>query len=454
MSFVTGVLIRIHLSSREIEFSGEKVRQADVVLEADPISQKVPASELSFRVIDADGSLSMFSGDTYEELKERIPISLFEYVNDIPEFLGRFYLKTWKNVGEQEFEFTAQDLIGVLASTEFEGVFWSTPIPLELALAQVLNPVGASFSLAPELSSVPISGFIGRGYYRDALQQLLFGVASVSTARSSQLVIEPISLPTLFRDVVVLDSLKLEKQSVDLLPMVTDVELISHNYSQGTELKSIFEGFLEVGRHKITFNQPYYNISVDGPGFEPSALTTEDGTYVLTEDGRYIYVNGEYIFGPNSITLNVTTPGVVLITGYEWIDSQKVYTYREPGEFESRKLISVSSATLVSNENVLAILPKVVEYYRMRHSHKMTLLPLELSPLTKVIASAFSGSRILSTVERVEMALTGGYLTKITSRGLQPEYVLPLGDPYRRPRTGVAAAGQGMDRENMFREYA
>lgn len=455
----TSPLIQIVLGDTLIEFAGDKVREANLVLESDPISQKVPASSLTFRVIDADGSLSMFAGETFEQLKERLPVMAYEYVDGVSEFVGKFYLETWGAVSEQEFEFVSGDLIAVLVNTEFEGIFWPSPIPFSLAMAQIFNPIGAPFVLDPALASKPVSGWIAPGNYRDALRQLCLSAgASVSTARSTTLVLSPVRLPTLYRDVVVQRGEKLQaggRPEVSTQPAITDYEVIAHTYTQGEELQTIYEEYLEVGFHKIIFDQPYFNITVNGPGFQPSVLATEDGRFVVTEDeANYIAMNGEYVFGPNSVELNVASPGLVTITGYQWIDSQRAFAFQESGTFTTRNPISLAHATLINPSNAQALLDLLVQYYRLRYTHQYSLLPRLVSPGDRVIAPAYGDVRLLSVAERVEMSMTRGYLPKISARGHEPAYIPPADDPSRRPRCGVAEAGQDMTRQNMFREYA
>jgi hypothetical protein len=450
-------IIRLTVSGQTLEYSREKLLRANLVQESNPISAELPASELEFSVISTDGSLSMFSGSLFNLLSQRLPVMAYEWVDGATVFLGKFYLDAWENVSLYEFEFVALDLIGVMQNMDFDGIFWPTPVTLQSALAQVLTAGNIPYELDSSLADVMLSGWIPPGKYRDALGQICLATgATASTAGSEVLVISPMDLPDKMPDWILDGDAKTDRQPVKLLPMVTSIEVVAHNYTQGTEIETIFEEFLEAGSHKIVFAKPYYNIVIDGPGYQPSVLATEGGDYLVTEGGDYIEAGGEFTFGPNSVYLTLSEGAVVTITGYPWVDSQKAYPFRESGVSASNDTNpkKIKDAYLVSNANAQTVLDRVRDFFRLRYEQTVTLFPSSLRLRDIALHFAQPGKRLLGTARKMEFDLSGGYLAKTVLLGVEPQYSPPVAEPARRPRTGIAICGAELTRQNLFREYA
>lgn len=447
-------VIRLIIGEEILEFSGAEISDADLVEEINPISTELPIGILEFKILSFNEDFSMFSGGTYQLLSERLPLLAYEQVDDETRLLGKFYLDDWKNISEREFEFKAFDIIGVLDKTDFDGVFWGVPTTLEVVLEQVLGVIGVAYELDDAIKDVEISGWIAPGTYRQALQQICFAAGAVPvSARNENLLILPVSLPSQLYSHRVRLSDRLNKQSIELLPLISSIELISHDYTQGLELEDIFEKELEAGNHKIVFEKPYYEIIVDGPGFTALLRLTESGDFRITEGGDFREAGGEYVFGPNALYLSLDTAGTVTITGYPWLDSKRAFTFTEPAasEFANKK---ISEATLVSAEIAQQVLDRVSAFYQQRYKQNITLLPSEIRPKDIVQTSTIFQKKILGTVRKMTVDLTGGFLARTDLQGIEPVYVLPEVEPYRRARVGIAVAGAELTRQNMFREYA
>ncbi len=449
-------VIQMTIGTTLMEFSNEQVIDAVIVEEVNVLGIELPASVLEFKIVLYDESFSMFSGEYYQQLKKRLPVMAYEMVNGESQFLGRFYLDEWKNTSEYEFEFRALDLVGVLGLLDYDGGFWSTATKMPVILAQVLNPISAAYTLDAALADVEVNGWIPPGNYREALQQICFAAgATVSTARSERILITPVYLPEVVYDIRVKDEMRMMQQAVKLESPVTSIELIAHNYTQGTEEEEIFDEDLEAGSHKIVFEKPYYNISVNGPGYTPFVLATEGGDYLTTEGGDYLEIGGEYVFGSNSLYLELSSAGHVTITGYPWVDSKRAFTFRETGilSSENNNPIKIESATMIGMANAQTVLDRLRDFYRQRYTQDITLLPSEVKAGEVILTNVFYGNLLLATVHKMDLNLTGGFIAKTSIRGISPEYVPPAEEPTRRPRTGVAVCGAEMIRQNMFRQY-
>jgi hypothetical protein len=246
-----------------------------------------------------------------------------------------------------------------------------------------------------------------------------------------------------------------DKETIELLPIVSQIELVSHNYTPGETLETIFDKTLPAGNHKIVFEKPYHSIVIDGAGYEPSVLGTEGGDYIGTEGEDYLEVGGEFVFGPNSVYLTLDEESTVTITGYPWIDSKRSYIYRKTGvTTKYQNTLLIGDATMVSAENAQDILDLLVEFYNLRYRQVITLFPNYVKAGDKVLTYTLYDHRILGGVKRIESNLSGGYLMKTEIIGLDAVYVPPMENPYRRHRTGIAVTGADLTRNNKWRNYA
>lgn len=438
----------------DLNYSGADIITAELVEEIDPVSLTIPFNVLEFTLLDADGSLSMFSSGNL--LTERLPIMVYENIDGADVFIGKFYLEKWKNASEYKVELRAIDIIGTLAATEYDGGFWGTNTTLENILKDVLLPVDVLYTIDDSIKSIELKGWIPPGDYRAALQQICFAAnATASAARSDRLNISPTVLPSGPYNRKLTENKKLYDQPIELLPLVTSIELVSHNYSQGTEIQDIFSQYLEAGRHKIVFNEPYYSIIIDGPGYTPAMLILENGDLFITENGDFLEVSGEYNVGPNAVYLDMTEAGIITITGYPWLDNKRSFIFHETGltQYFNKNALLISDATMVSKDNAQAVLNKIRDYYRQRYKQEIVLLPSESRTGDILLSSTFFSAQVLGMAVKMNIDMAAGFLQDTEVRGIEPIYVLPSASPVRQARTGIGVSGADMMFNNQWRKY-
>lgn len=417
VTVATGVTLR---------FEKQDVIDATVVQEISLSSVELPFSSIDFRVINRYPSFYMFSGETYELLSQRLPVVVYESVDGANALIGKFYLQSWKNVNDEEIHFTAIDILGVMAETDYDGGFWSSTTLIGDLLDVVLIPIDVSYTLDASLAAVELTGWIPPCTYREALQQVCFAAGAVAkTSGSSTLDILPVVIPETTYDDEIEDIEKSSNQSIDLLPLVTKVELVSHTYTAGTELEDVFEEYLEIGTYKIVFEKPYHTIIIDGPGYETWILATEgDDTFNLESDEE-LEIGGEYVLGPNSLYLEVTTAGTVTITGYAWLDSKRSFIFNEAVsvEFANKNTKVITDATLINLDNAQTVLDLLRDFYRLRYKQTMRLFSSEVDVNDVVLTSSIQSKQVIGTVLKRNISLTGGNISDVDVLGI--EYVAP-----------------------------
>jgi hypothetical protein len=437
-----------------VNFTRQQIISASVVEEMNLVGVEMPISTLEFTAIITDGSFSMFDGAIYAKLKEKLPVSVYENISNNSVFVGQYYLDTWQNKTDQLLEFTALDIIGVLEATDFDGVFWDTPVTVSEAMNQLFSPIGVAYELIGDAATRTISGWIPPGTFRDALQQICFSArVTARTARSNKLVMEVVQFPIAFRDYVVTRA-NAKQNYVEALPGVSKIELVSHNYSASGVLETIFDKYLEAGSHKIVFDKPYYDIVVDGAGYVSAVLGTDDGNYIGTEDGNYLEAGGAFMFGSNSVFINLSSAGQIVITGYAWLDSKRSFTYSAGESSKSKKNYLISNATLVNADRAQDVLGSLESYYNLRYLQEFVLLPSEMKISDIILSDTINSQRIIGTIQRSVINLTGGFLSVSKLLGVLPNYIPPAENPVRVARTGIAITNAGLTRNNRWRRYA
>lgn len=429
-----------------LTFDDMAIIEANILEELQPISATLPISTLNVTIFDADGDFSIYNDD--ETLSERQIIDVYEVVNGFDHVIGRFYLDEWEIPDEKTLKLSGIDLIGILDTTSFDGRFWSSLTRLDVVLESVLGEANVSYELEGSLADTQVKGWIPPGSLREALQQICFAAgAAATTSRRKNLGVIGVALPAVNNwhefDIGVNDRFVDSKTS--LKPLVTGIELVSHNYQKGEEQVTVFEDFLPAGNHKIVFEEPLYDVDVTGVGYIPVLLGTDDGDILVNADGDQLVAYGEFVYGPNSVHLTVDPPGGdVKVTGFKWIDSQQVFRFAETGisEFAKKNVLSISAATLVSNHNASAVLSRLRDYYRQRYVQTMTILPtvgnkygehlygeakfswatsaLRVGKMVS-IATLTAGVSLRAVFEKASIDLTGGFLMNGDAIGVKKE---------------------------------
>lgn len=406
-----------------LRFEKTDVISATVTQEINPVSVELPISTLEFKVLNTYSQFTMFAGETYELLSQRLPVMVYESVGGSNHFIGKFYLQSWKNVSDTEIEFTAIDIIGVLAETDFDGYFFSTATTLPTVLSDIFVPADVDYTLDASLNAVELTGWIPPGNYREALQQICFASGAMAkTSESSTLDLVPVVIPATTYTDEILDTEKSMTQSVELLPLVTKIELVSHTYTQGADIEDIYEADLDPGTYKIVFENPYHTVIITGPGYTIWTLGLESGDDFVLEDGTtYLEVGGEYVLGPNALYLDVTASGTVTITGYQWLDSKRSFIFNESvsAEFQNKNTKTISDATLISLDNAQAVLDQLRDYYRLRYKQSMRLFDSTRDVNTIVLTSTVQSKQVIGTILRRNLSLTSGNLSDIEMLGLE-----------------------------------
>jgi len=427
-----------------VTYAENDIVSADLVEETNPVSATLPISTMSATIHDVNDQFAVF-GDS--GLEERLPVMIYEVIDGLEYFIGKHYLDNWEiEESNNLLKIESVDIIGVLASTDFDGRFYEDFTPFETILKAVLGTLEVDYSIPTSLRSVTLKGWIAPETCREALQQLCFASgAMVITSRSEGLMFKVAPLPhsQKYHELDIGLNDKFVDQPLSKLPLVTDIELVAHDYVKSGETETIFEDTLPVGVHKIVFQNPYFDVVTSGQGYVPEYLITHGGDHIVTHEGDQIEVGGEFTYGPNWVILNIMEAGQVTVTGTKWVDNQRPYVFRETGvgSTTKRNQLSVQGATLVSVDNAQRVLSRLRDYSRQRYKYTFTLVPkteyrygdaeygdayygwsavyVDIGQM--ISAETVRGKKVRAVIERAETNLAGGYLKRIVATGVERE---------------------------------
>lgn len=373
---------------------------------------------------------SPFSDGTYyQAMTTGLVVDVSESVDGSEHAIGRFYLDEWKIPKEGELELVCTDIIGTLENKNYLGNFYETPTLVGRIIDDILLGVGVLVEIDGSISSKKLKGYIpGNITLREALQQVLFvcGAYVLSTGGSKlKIKASPIPAGDADIDVTITDQDKTDANPLSIQPIVTGVEIVSHDYSKGQTLEEIFSAFLAPGDYMVVYPKPYWHVEAVGVGDALIYLaTTNDEVLVSPDSGTYpnctIYtINGEFDFGTNYIYLHVPEPGgEVIVRGKPWLDATQIFSWTNPNAGSALPNVwKIDNATLVpsiatsTEETVENVLARVVSYASLRYLQKATLFPRSDVDLGKVaLVDSLYGKDIVGIVKKMTSNLSGGYL--------------------------------------------
>jgi hypothetical protein len=448
-------ILRLYLLGETVEFKDEDIIEARVTYEINPLSMEMPASTAEVSIYTTDKNFNPFSDAIYfQSLKINTPADLIEYVNGTEVFIGRFYINEWNNPSVGVIKFYLHDAIGSMDSIVFDGLFCDEPTNIS-AIVDVLNQQApCDIIIDPDISDVEIKGYIPKGVsLRAALQQVCFVAgAYAKTQGIDHILIKPakfadqraVAIPAYYDDLnaiyddinvcysdIIVDDFiadleKLDKQELTILPIVTGINLTTHEYLKSDEFEVISDRLFEPGDYKIVYDKPYGDVSVEG-----EILALE--------------------YGPNYVSFNVPVATQVTITGYPyddddsqkltWINPQSQQEYFEGAlydEITSRydepyclygRLYSVNvapnnwnitDATLINDDNGQIVLERLIKYAQEVYKQTITALGdkhIDLGSL--YLVDSLYDKKIVAEAEQVTINLSGGNLKETRLIGLE-----------------------------------
>lgn len=394
-------------------FQKEDIKSANILQEVMPISTELPMGTLEFTLHSDDDDFNIVDPQGfYAQLQYKQELDVYEYIDGISTYLGKFYLDKWDTDSFRGANFTAFDAMGILDKTMQYGDMWGAyndaesgdheaTTTVSTLVAAIFTLAGLDYDLDASLNAVVVSGYVPPVSCREALQQIAFmAQATVRCSRDGMIEIYP---TVLAQDIVtcdyeLTDAEKSSEQSLNLLPVISALNLHYHSYVPEDGVTQIFGESLAADDYIIIFSQPYQN-NASGTCGVTGATPTD--------------------YSANHEEITVGSPGNVTIEGSPYRHSDVPYLVEAVGLPDSSKanILEISDATLVNIDNVEDLADHVFDYYSQRYLFKLKLFGYDVEVGKSALIDTIQSNTITSVIEKVETDLIG-FVSKIEARGV------------------------------------
>lgn len=387
-------------------WSGSNVRNGKLVEEVDPLSLRMTSNQIEFSLFSDAGEFSITDPQgEYASLQDNEPIEAYEQIGDQDIFLGRFYLDDWDSLSENEARFTALDAIGLMDKIPHYNPHYSvfSIDYTEDMIDHVMQTAGINYDIDASLTGISVSNIQGLPIMscRDALLNMLVFTGGYATCARSRIVnIVPFELASDLTsyDWILTAAEKGQESPVRLKKAVTSVKVKSHQWSSHSNSDDIYDETLATGAHLVAWDH-----------FSFYGLGSSTATYTL----------GEY--GADFIKLTVTSSGTFVISESEYytdIGKEKTIDNTDLPSTTPVNVIHVSDALLIIPTNLDTITQRIYDYYLQRFVQKTKLYAMTIKAGDSVLIDTLSNKKIQGIVERVEIDLTGGFISDIDIVGV------------------------------------
>lgn len=377
------------LYGQAVLFEGDNLISANLLEQVNLLSDELSINTLDFVVYSDDDRFNILNPQgVYATLQQRQELNVYQNKNGVINNMGTFYIDNWQSKNDNKMEFEGIDLVGLLDKTTFDGGIY-TNVTAESLITQIFQSAGYGsefYSIQNELKNISLTGYMPVCTHREALQQVLFVIGAVANcARTDTVEIyqtqesqdpNEISKSNIFKGT----------KEIEQGEIVTGVLLQTHNYSQGTEQKKLFDGNLTAGTHKIIFNSPSFNITCVGGTIQSS--------------------------NANSVVVSVSNAGAVVVNGYEYIDNTQdilVLNNNLSGN-EKSNILKIDSDYLINSSNAESIGQRIIDYYNGKFKTKFKFILDDERVTDNIILDEQYGNVLNGFVTELDINLTGGYV--------------------------------------------
>lgn len=297
-------------------FTDESIQNGSVYLAMSLLSDSLEANTFSASVICNDKSILDFERNT--------PLTYFSRGRQV----GIFYVQSITRTGPISYDISATSAVGLM----IEGIHYGGIYNGEAAKTVIADICGTiPYIIKSDLQDIAIYGWLPIASPRDNLSQVLFAIgACVKTDYDGVLHIETLwdgtagEFPS---------SRMYQGPSVDYAAKVTEVIVTEHQYSEGGDDISLFEGSTQEG-DVITFDEPVYGLQAQG-----FTILESGANYAKLSTGSGTLTGTKYLHRTRQVTRTVSSAN-------------------EPN------VKTVTDATLVSVLNSAAVAERLVAYYQ------------------------------------------------------------------------------------------
>lgn len=278
---ITYVKIKEFGFGASISFSGNDLKECQVVEELSSTSEELSINTLSLRVFIKDTD---YIQSIYQVLQDQQKLIAYEYVDGAKKDMGTFYLKTRSNPSDNEIVFAAEDLIGVMDQETYLGGIINDTV--QNIIDAIMSDFGTNlYSVAPEIANLTVSGYLPVSTYRQAIQRVAFAVNAVVDCSRTD-IINIYRLPTANPEVINKTDYFVGHNQKELEKFTASVLSIS-SYEVSTDTVEVYNVTHTSGSYRAIFSEPVTNLVITGATLDNSGenfaeFTTAGGVVTIT----------------------------------------------------------------------------------------------------------------------------------------------------------------------------
>ena len=353
-------------------FTDDQIIQGECYLSRSLLSSSLEINTLDADVYNTDHSIKNFVVDT--------PVA---YIKD-DKRVASFYLQDVERISRNQYSIHSVSFAGVLDNrTHYGGIYTGQTV------GEVVPQICGSIPVyvASNVSKIKLYGWLPIASRRENLAQVLFAIsATVSTDGTGAVWIQGLE-PDKKRDVT--EDETDESASVEYTSPAIDVIVLEHQYIEGQEEITLFEGTTSTG-DIITFSEPCHSLVASG-----FTITEQGANYAIVSSGSGKLTGKKYIHSTREVRGKRTQA-------------------RDAGENENIR--RVEEATLVSLVNSRAVADRLADYYACAE-RIIADVAYQADDAGDVLSQyhPYDGDMVQTCIESLDITLSGKLLAKMTA---------------------------------------
>ena len=359
-------------------FEDDDIRSAQIYRATSLIADSLEPNTLNATVRCSDSSILEFEQDT------RLT---YVHSTDLPAY---FYIQDITRTGPDEYAISAMSAIGRLIHGEqhYGGIY--TGQTVGQVIPEICGPVPCV--VKTNLQDVQIYGWLPIASRRDNLAQILFAVGAwIRDDLDGVLHIERLWDGYTAN---ITQAQIYQGPSMSYGAKVTQVVVTEHQYVQGGEEVTLFEGQSQQG-DIITFSEPAYNLRASG-----FSILESNANYAKITAGNGTLIGSAYIHNTRQVSADVSQAA-------------------EPN------VVTVSDATLVSLVNSSDVAQRLAQYYACLATFDGDILPgQQLDGNVVGIYDPFARQMVQACLKSLDIKISGTLKATVSALvGFKPPQV-------------------------------
>lgn len=353
-------------------FDDDSIVSGECYIVRSLLASSLEVETLEFSVYSTDPTLSQFSVDSEVILSHN------------SQRIKTFFLQSVSRKSKYIYQFEAVSAAGVLDKRDYYGGIYTGQ-----AVRDVVADICKNFpvSVASNVAGIKLYGWLPISTRREALAQVLFAISAafVEDATGNFTVAGLSHEQT--REIP--ESETSENSSIEYISPAIDVIVLEHQYTEGQEEITLFEGATSAG-DIITFSEPCHSLVASG-----FTITEQGANYAIVSSGSGKLTGKKYVHSTREVKGKRTQA-------------------RDAGQNESK--IRVEEATLVSLVNSRAVADRLADYYACAE-RIIADVAYQADDAGDVLSQyhPYDGNMVQTCIESLDITLSGRLLAKMTS---------------------------------------